>query len=672
MGIAARENRISYPFLAEESAENGHRSVMILPARRDLGPDGQPQHDLDLRLHEAVTKAGGSAALVDWRFPISLPGFEHNRDALIQEWNRRLEGRLADILPERLAALIRIWRPSIVLLDGSTDAGTRLLNAAMNRAIDLAADPNALRNHVALVPMEPWQTKRVFQRAADQSQGSIVINPNRWLPRKLSLARQITAQAERLMTDKRYSQAAESWNLLRPADEVSGKGFFSGILIQPGSEARRPMLPLRNEDQDAEIQLAKRQRNVLSFAERSFGDHTQGRRIVGELQQMTKGLSPNRAAQLLDDLATTGADYEDWMTVRDIREDLVKRFPEQPVAAAAMADLFIRAASEEICWQTARTSQRAGHDPIRAKGVRQASATNRDIQQPGQIVVGTQKTAREQFMDDRRADAANQVSQIREFWPELLTDTNVRFSIASLLRRRGVQGAARGYLGRLVQSSTLWQKTAQSELWIANPVNNPVKELATVRPALQRPNLDALLSDPCWEKALEIVLSDAGDNDEAQPGDRPIILMSRDSRFLYVAGSLPRIKGHAPVPSQSATRTYDADLSAYDRVILRFDTDRDYTTFYTLTIDERGWTNDKCHDIESWNPKWFVATDGDDRRWRFEIAIPFEELVPQLPASNSVWAMGVSRVVPARMIQSWTKPVSSIAQPETFGLLKFE
>ena len=102
------------------------------------------------------------------------------------------------------------------------------------------------------------------------------------------------------------------------------------------------------------------------------------------------------------------------------------------------------------------------------------------------------------------------------------------------------------------------------------------------------------------------------------------------------------------------------------------DVDRDYVTYYRITIDQRGWTNDDLWGDMSWNPKYYVAAEGDEATWRFEVAIPWKELVPSAPAPDTIWAASVVRTVPAHGVQSWTTPVTSRPRMETGGLLKIE
>ena len=149
-------------------------------------------------------------------------------------------------------------------------------------------------------------------------------------------------------------------------------------------------------------------------------------------------------------------------------------------------------------------------------------------------------------------------------------------------------------------------------------------------------------------------------------------MFCRDKEFLYIAASIPRAE-HVPADGvQIGGRAHDADLSLYDRLAIAIDVDRDYATWYTLEVDQRGWTRDACwHDL-GWDPKWYVAAEADENRWRIEAAIPFKELVPASPAPGTTWAIGIVRTMPAVGLQGWPEAAGSKPKPESFGLLRFE
>ena len=105
---------------------------------------------------------------------------------------------------------------------------------------------------------------------------------------------------------------------------------------------------------------------------------------------------------------------------------------------------------------------------------------------------------------------------------------------------------------------------------------------------------------------------------------------------------------------------------------LSLDIDRDYVTSFNFAVDQRGCTAESCCRDASWNPHWFVAAGGDKSHWRFEAAIPLDELTPVNPQRGSAWGLGVTRIIPAIGVESWTAPASASNAPENSGLLRFD
>jgi hypothetical protein len=141
---------------------------------------------------------------------------------------------------------------------------------------------------------------------------------------------------------------------------------------------------------------------------------------------------------------------------------------------------------------------------------------------------------------------------------------------------------------------------------------------------------------------------------------------------LYVAITCPKTKD-ADYSVDDRPRPRDADLARHDRMTLRFDTDRDYTTAFELAVDHRGWTYDACWGDATWNPTWFVAAGGDDASWTAEVAIPLAELAAAPPAAKHVWALAIERTLPSGAQESWAGPIDADGDsPDRFGLMIFE
>jgi hypothetical protein len=109
-----------------------------------------------------------------------------------------------------------------------------------------------------------------------------------------------------------------------------------------------------------------------------------------------------------------------------------------------------------------------------------------------------------------------------------------------------------------------------------------------------------------------------------------------------------------------------------DRVHFLIDLDRDWATYYRLSIDHRGWTSEACWQDATWNPNWFVASHSDETAWTAEAAIPLAELTGESIQGRPIWALGIQRIVPGVGFQSWTTPAAATPVPEGFGYLIFE
>jgi hypothetical protein len=148
--------------------------------------------------------------------------------------------------------------------------------------------------------------------------------------------------------------------------------------------------------------------------------------------------------------------------------------------------------------------------------------------------------------------------------------------------------------------------------------------------------------------------------------------LSYDGEFLYLAARCTKAPGAEYAPTADVPRRRDTDLTHRDRIELYLDLDRDFSTYYRLTVDHRGWPSDACWGDETWNPTWFIATTTDETTWTLESAIPLDELTGQFPEKNDVWCVGLQRIVPSVGFQSWNHPASVGAIPAGFGYLVFE
>jgi hypothetical protein len=279
----------------------------------------------------------------------------------------------------------------------------------------------------------------------------------------------------------------------------------------------------------------------------------------------------------------------------------------------------------------------------------------------------------------QRDSALKIAALIRRKSPALYRTPAIQYPLAALLRQSGMTtlptDPANG--SDVVQTSGTEDDDPKANRSSAARQAAPEigehlpQKIALCQPAKERLKADGLLSDDCWQQAVEIPLSTSA---VALAGNAPhaYVMFAHDADFLYFAASVPRIASLPKDGPMKLGRKHDQDLSAYDRISFFFDVDRDGVTWYEINIDQRGCVAESCWNDPRWNPVMAVAADGDEDRWRIEGMIPFSELVPRPPRGGEGWGLAVIRTAPAVKQEAWIPPAATRPRPESFGLLRFQ
>lgn len=703
MCVHAQPQQISFDLLSKYAGDQGYRSLVVLPIRRDLGSDGLPHQDLDLRLDESVISVNGSMGKQDWRFPVQIPELEQNADRLIEEWNRHTEGRLASVTLSRFVAQLRTWRPDVLVIDQprGKDAASTLVKDAMLQAVRYAADSTRYIEHREQAGLEPWKVKKVYLRLPPGSSGQVSVAADEYLARLGVTVSTFSSTGEQILGKAIADDEERSVYRLIDIDDpdskdkkksVSGGTLFAGIGIAPGSDARRHLPPMNTLDDERNRKLAERQRNIKAFAMKLISDPVFAAQLMSHLKTITKGLSQRQAALQLEQLAQQYITNQDLQKAESTYQELVEQFPKEPEAVRAMLWLFQLWSSEEIAWQRSRqvpvqrsrSTNPATQVRNRVKNAFQFSEqlpapSLNTVKQVGQLNTGAPQNWRTQTAENWKKQALAAERWFQKHAPDFYESPEVQIPLASLYRLIGSHGKSDDIFRAFHTSSAnqIWKNIAKAENWLLHPASSPPRPVYLCRFTKSRPVLDGLLSDECWQEADELRLSEKPILDKENESDRdnlsrPFVLLSYDKTHLYIAASIPIKEGlNYPEPADSG-RTYDANLKLQDRLSFVFDIDRDYTTYYQMEVDHRGWTSDRCWIDRSWNPRWFVAREKDKQYWRTEIAIPLQELVPSPRLKRKTWGFSVVRIMPAVGLQGWSHPLSSEPRPDTFGLMRFE
>jgi len=710
LAVETRPDGISFGALAKESGELGYRSVVFLPVRGQAEGEAARDPELDLRLHDAVTVAGGSQGATGWRFPLDIPGLEHDPLKLVADWMRRTEGDFQPAFYGHLVCQLRMWRPTVVILDQPAlddAAGTVLANAVL-AAVRQAGDPLAFAEQARVAALPCWTTERVFMRLPAGSAGDCRLDADEILPRRGSSVMSVAAgAASRLIPAESGVAESESYRLVDVAPGMDvGKlpalrDFFTGIGLGPGTDARRALRAINREANDQAEHLARRDRNFRAMIRQRVRGATGGSELLGMLHDQTSGSDKASAALQLVLLADAYRQNAQWELAEAAVLDLVERFPDEPATFNAMQWLFQYWTSAELTYQRLRQESvqttRMQFTPSelqskidKALALAQTDPKDRDpaalddpdplrfVTTPGRLRLGNSDLGALRWAAQRDS-ALKMAALIRRRSPALYRTPAIQFPLAALLRQSGMTTlpAEPGDRLGVIQASA-----TEADAQIADPIaaaslaatqtgeRSPQKTVVCLA-AKERLKPDGLLSDVCWQEAVEIPLSTSA---VAIAGNAPhaYLMLAHDAQYLYFAASVPRVPGLPKDGPMRLGRKHDMDLTAYDRISLFFDVDRDGVTWYEIDIDQRGCAAESCWDDPRWNPKLYIAADGDDERWRIEGAIPFTEMVPRPPRVGEGWGLAIVRTAPTVKQEAWIPPASTRPRPESFGLLRFQ
>lgn len=703
VSFTTRTEDCSYRMLADISGDQGYRSVVVqasaeLPSEQSLAVDSTES------ARTATASAGGDDYVRDWMFARDQPMQHRVRDELLKTWARQTDGRVAELLPLRLARGIRIWRPAVITVEfrSAENAAAAVLLESLEQARQIAAgeDPNGtLLDRIGL---EPWQPPRVFIRQTGRSRSPVRFHASDVLHRCGTTTGLIADYCDQLTRVTRFSEAgkempstdADSYRIYSPLEQSSTPfHLLSGVDSSPGSDSRRQ---LQQPDVNGRLmeQIVKRQATEKAALRGHMQMTETPLNMIASLERVGSKLPDRLALQQLLYLADFYDSLDDLDGRIAVLNEITHRFPAAPESADAAETLFLFYSSEELRYLRRRTTTgesvngrliqnvsgsipgiptvsrdqlRAGRNPFPVNGV----SVGTDIT-PGRGTLLGEPVGRESAAVDtlwnRKAAAAlqllNQVSPDRASSPEVLVRQ------AANARRTGASGNSQTLLSRAAAAGGFHSLAARAELqatWGA--ALNPLPTI-NARQTLSKPFLDGNLADPCWQAAPELHLH--GSDDVRVSDDDCLVMLCWDDEFIYIAARVEfAAETHEPI-DRTAARHHDTNHGIRDRLSITFDTDRDYVTGFRFTIDEAGQTSESCWQSRKWNPKWFVAEAADENVWRFEAAIPYRELGRRQIRPGELWAVRLQRLSPGVTEQSLRSENSdSSGGTRGYGLLRF-
>lgn len=694
MGIFADGQDLPLELIAKLSGNEGYLSVAEIIGRPDPArarEEGVPRAD---RVHEAVVALGGCGAQQAWRFPLMPEALKLKAETVIDGWDRVNDGYGAALLEAHLVRQIRTYRPDVLVTHGPSPTGDdplgELLNHAVMTAVRAAAAPTSYSDQITQAGLEPWTVTRVFTTMPAGLTGTTSVSTAQ-LATRLGQSLADAASEPRGLIEAEMAPPVDTLGFRLLVDELPDHGgredFFTGIVLQPGGEARRQLTDLPPGNLDQMRQMAQRRRHTRAILKQAGADSRTGMGLIAQTEEITRGLDDNMAASVLHHMAQTYFTAGEWPMAATMFERLANRHPNHALARSALQWLVHYYASDEAAWRVhgsqrfmAQNTTTKAVDPEKfAQGVT-AAMWEAEEAGPFSIHQASAPTVDTAELEDRQQRAAALGQTIERLLPDLYVEPSVRFPLAVSDRKRGYPTQAERYLMVLQRSTTHddWWACAQGERWMMEPAGIPPKEVLNCAVAPTKPHLDGNLDDAVWQRAKAVRFRNSSphaprEEPNASPDD-PIVTTAKlayDDGYLYIALRCPLAEG-ADYSGVHGIRPRDPDLSNRDRVELFLDIDRDFATYYHLTIDHRGYVSESCWGDATWNPTWFVASDEDKKVWTAEAAIPLDQLTGKYPSSRSTWALGLRRIIPGVGFEGWSTTSVDGVRPEEFGYLIFD
>ena len=685
LGVFSEPARVPMELVALEGGSNAYLTAIEILGRRDQeSASSKSDHSSASRTHAAMIAAGGSQADTAWRFPLREEGLVQSAETVLARWNTANDGKAIDRLEEHLVRRIRQWRPEVIVTEDVSPRGehpqSHLTNQVTLAAVLKASDLTAYSDQITLAGLEPWKVKKVFTVQPDDKQGVVNITPAQWAPR---LGRSLADLAEggrSLLVDE-AGRTPRNVGLSLLVDhlpqQTGRRDLMSGINLAPGGEARRELTPPAAGDLEQLSRMAQKRHNVEQLLARLGSDDASADNWLGQIDDLTKGLSQRHSGDILWQLGQRYHRIGKSESGAEAMQLLVERHPQHPLADAAALWMVEYFSSSEIAWRQRKATSfnvrlatiTSTQEEAAAGGDSPAEvASDNPVQATAVGLSG--KAAPEMSPSQRAGQALALAKYIEKTRPTLYADPALRFPLAVAMRQAGQPRQADKFFQNVASFGTTnpWAINAIAEQWLATPRDVPPKKLLSVVTALSRPKLDGRVDDPLWQVGKSVALKGVQLEEEELP---TVAVMAFDDEFLYLAVSCRKAPG-IDYSTDTQPRPRDNDLTLRDHVTVLLDIDRDYASYWHLSIDHRGYPADSCFGDASWDPQWFIAAGGDDQWWTAEIAIPLAELGPKKPQVRDVWAAQVQRTIPRHGLQSFSQPAAIRIRPEGFGLMVFE
>ena len=614
------------------------------------------------------------------------------------------------------------------------NAARDFLVMELNEAVRAAADPTIFPEQITEASLEPWNVDKIFLVSEDGTTSDVRMKANGLAIRIGVPIDEISELARGLIRSERsFRPISLGFQTVfnKYANASHGKNdLMSGISLPPNSGARRTPLGSADNQLDEIQRRASKRNQVLGIMEKFSAENkarnsyanpdelqtNAGVQLASNSRELVRDLDPTAAISVLLDLGLRFRENGDLVSAEETYSIITEMYPQHPLSADAFRWLIQFYASEESVWRILKQNKLLIDGEIGSSTTTVSkfdSKTGKMVSQEVREGATTNNLASEHkamnFRRDRITDFYKFLAVSR---PDIARNPEIRFPFTASQRKLGYTAdAGKYYLGRSLQpNDDLWAARARGEQWlmIPNKQQLPPNEqkcplpFLVARYAQHKPYLDGKF-DEIEDRGFWFASPIASFTQPPQPNIRlasatgPSIpkpdltpnqllaeknlaasvplgtqaMMMYDKNCLYIALRCRQSNEFQYAEIDDEPRPRDPDLSEQDRIEILIDIDRDYTTYYKIEIDNRGWVAEESWGDKSWNPTLYVARDEENGYWMIEAAIPLDSLTGKLPRSGDVWGIALRRIVPEVGIECWNAENSKNLS-EAFGFLVFE
>lgn len=603
INLASSAKYLSPNGLALLSGSFNHRCGVYLLDAPDIGGSRR------LRISQAFNRVGNS-------------GYEFNRTDQ--------KGTLFQLVKS-----FRTWKPSVLIVDENDQLTRKWIAESVEATANAEQFPELIEYGI-----RPWKIQKVIAVSDNQElEASVSINQySAHLGRTVGLQSRFACQ---LLDSEQWMKSSLSWRSLMSttSSQNSSQGMTTGTAAYSNPHCRRNADQVQVDNLQQFHSIANWNRSLEQLGRHFVLSPIDEKAWLEQVTAATSGMDNLTIAFFLEDLATTYTFLKKPVMADHTERLILQKSIQSEVGERTLWKMIQRYGSDESNRELNRLVQKrlARANAIESK-VKPATANLPFDPVRPSAANATQAAFTEVDVSPASARNANQLIEIfQNRYPDLENHPQYEMVIAWGKYRTGNRSA----LDRLLDTAgsrnlpAAITRRLNREIQLEQAEGTVVGSIPVAKAHNDRIVLDALLDEISWRTPRE-------DSKQA-------VRFAIDHEHLYIAGS---VKLKTPIEvNPNRRRTRDESLSGFERIKVFIDFDRDYNSGIELSIDTRGACNDAIwRDATtldySYDPKWYVASNVNDRTWNFEAAIPLNELPTTELHPQSGWVVSSLRLSP--------------------------